>query len=440
MKKRLLASILAGVMVIGSLTACGGSASDGNTAESNENTEGESTSAAVSEDAIRIINGKIEIDKALKAYAKIYEEKTGQEVVIESLGGGVDINGTLKGYLAAGNMPDMFVYGGEGDYQTWKDYMADLSTEKWAEDTDFVFTGEDGKVVGFPYAVEGYGITYNADILKKAGVDPKGLTSYSAWEEAFQTIDAKKEELGLNAVVSTAAESGQMYWSTGNHIFGYYLSGGLERDDSTYIDMLLEGKIDNDRLGQFAKFADMLFDYSDETVLISGTYDDQLALWAQGKTAFVIQGNWIDPSLPEYNVEFDCGIAPLAFTEEEMTGILADSPSWWAVYNKGDKIDACKAFLESLAMTEEGQEALVLEGGMISPFRSTIIEPETPLALDLKSYIDSENTYAWQWTRMPEGLAMNSTGGIFELLAKGEIDQQQFVEMMGTAIAEYVAE
>jgi len=41
---------------------------------------------------------------------------------------------------------------------------------------------------------------------------------------------------------------------------------------------------------------------------------------------------------------------------------------------------------------------------------------------------------------MPESIAMNATGGVFELLAKGEIDQKTFVEMMGTAIADYTAE
>ena len=41
---------------------------------------------------------------------------------------------------------------------------------------------EDGKTVGFPYAVEGYGITYNADILEKAGIDPATLTSFNAYK------------------------------------------------------------------------------------------------------------------------------------------------------------------------------------------------------------------------------------------------------------------
>lgn len=435
MKKKGMVMAMLGVMALTLLTGCGEKKASTQTGSGETQAQ---TEAKSSGQAIRIVNGKIEIDEPLKAFAKKYQEKTGQEVIIESLGGGADINGTLKGYLAAGNMPDLFVFGGEGDYKTWKDYMTDLSGEEWASKTDFSFKDGDGKVVGFPYAVEGFGITYNKDILEKAGVDPASLTSYDAYKKAFETIDSKKDELGITAVCSVAAESGQMYWSTGNHLFGYYLSGGLKRGDTTYIDMLKEGKIDSTRMGQFADYMKLLFDYSDPSTLISGTYDDQLALWAQGKTAFVTQGNWIDPSLPGYQVTFDCGIAPLAFTKEEMKGILADCPSWWAVYNKGSQIDACKAFLKELALSEDGQKCLVTDCGMISPYTSNKLSPKTPLAMNLKTYVDSGNSYSWEWTKMPEGIAMNATGAIFELYAKGEIDRDGFVTMMSTAIADYV--
>jgi raffinose/stachyose/melibiose transport system substrate-binding protein len=442
MRKYLWILAMAGAAAVMSLTGCGKSTQSDRTETSNvnkESAEGKESAQTKSDGkAIRVVNGKIEIDESLKAFAKKYQEKTGQEVVIESLGGGVDINGTLKGYLAAGNMPDLFVFGGEGDYQTWKDYMTDLSEEEWTSNTEFGFKSEDGKTVGFPYAVEGYGITYNKNVLKTAGVDPATLTSYDGFKKAFETIDTKKEELGLTSVCSVAAESGQMYWSTGNHLFGYYLSGGLKRGDTTYIDLLKSGKTDAERLGQFADFMKLLFDYSDKNTLISGTYDDQLALWAQGKTAFITQGNWIDPSLPDYDVKFDCGIAPLAFTKDEMKGVLADCPSWWAVYNKGTNIDACKAFLKELALSVEGQECLVSDCGMISPYTTCEVSPKTPLAVSLKTYVDAGSTYSWEWTKMPEGISMNATAAVFELYARGEIDKDGFVNMMQTAIADYV--
>ncbi|HHX61897.1 MAG TPA: ABC transporter substrate-binding protein [Epulopiscium sp.] len=441
MKKKLLSLVVASTMSIALLGGCGSgskvvSTPNSTTEEGDTKTEAKEGTEVAGE-AIRIVNGKIEVDQQLKAFAKQYGEKTGQEVIIESLGGGVDINGAIKGYFAAGNMPDIFVFGGEGDYQTWKDHMLDLSNEEWVANTDFGFKAENGDIVGFPYAVEGYGITYNADILEKAGVDPSSLTNYSAYKAAFEKIDGMKAELGIDAVASIAAESGQMFWSTGNHIFGYYLSLGLERGDTTYIDMLQEGKIDEARMGQFADYVKLLYTYSDPTVLISGTYDDQLALWAQGKTAFITQGNWIDPSLPDYNVTFNAGIAPLAFLEEETTGVLADSPSWWAIFNKGKNIEGTKAFLNDLAISEEGQNTLVIESGMISPYENCTVEPNTPLAVSLKKYVDKGNTYAWEWTKMPEGIAQNTTGGIFELYAKDEISKEEFVKFMGNAIADY---
>ena len=448
MTKKWLAALLTGSMILGCVTGCGNSTNNatvsGDTANAGQaSAAGESsgsTQAAAGKDAIRIVNGKIEIDEALKAYAKLYQEKTGQEVVIESMGGGVDINGALKGYLASGNMPDIFVFGGEGDYQTWKDHMVDLEGEKWAADTDFGFKDENGKTVGFPYAVEGYGITYNKDILDKADIDPKTLTNAAAYKEAFETIDRMKEELGLVAVCSVAAESGQMYWSTGNHIFGWYLSAGLDRNDHSLINQLKAGELAEERLGEFAAFFELLCQYSDPNTLISGTYDDQLAQWAQGKTAFITQGNWIDPSLSTYGVTFDCGIAPLAFMSQDTIGVLADCPSWWAVYREGKNIDGAKAFLNELALSEDGQKCLVTECGAISPYKSCTIEPELPLARCLKGFVDAGNTYSWQWTKMPEGIAMNATGLVFSLYAKGEISKEQFVTMFKTAVADYVAQ
>ena len=51
-------------------------------------------------DSIRLVNGKIEVDAQLKKLAEMYEKETGTKVEIESMGGGIDIQGTLKGYCS----------------------------------------------------------------------------------------------------------------------------------------------------------------------------------------------------------------------------------------------------------------------------------------------------------------------------------------------------
>jgi raffinose/stachyose/melibiose transport system substrate-binding protein len=433
--KKFISAVLITAMTGAFLVGCGGEAPTGTDTESssteNSTTENTSTEGVT----IRLLNGKIEIDEPLRKYAELYKEKTGVEVVIESLGGGADAGATLKGYLAAGNMPDMFTIAGEGDYNTWKDYLEDLSNEPWNGDTKISYSSPEGKVVGFPYAVEGYGITYNKDLLDKANIDPASLTNVNAYKDALEKLDSMKDELGIVAVTSMAAEAGQMWWSVANHNFGTYLATGLEVGDTKYIDMLKSGEIDRERMTQYGEFLKLLFDYADKNTLISGSYDDQLALWAQGKTVFVHQGNWIDPSLPSYNVTFNMGIAPLAFMEEDTDGILADAPSWWVVYNEGKNIQACKDFLNSLASTEEGAKCLVTDCGMISPFASNTTEPTTPLASDLMQWVKAGKTYSWQWPKMPDGFGMNTLGPIFESFAKEDVDVNGFVDLMENAAA-----
>lgn len=433
MKRKLLAVLLSCSVVLG-MAACGSSTNS----DTDAGSESETKTTESSDGEIRLFNSKVEIGPQLEKVAEQYSEETRQKVTVETLGGGADATGQLKSYYAAGNMPDIFVFGGDDYTANFKGMVADLSDCEFVKDTDFALM-DGNQVVGFPYTIEGYGISYNADILEQAGVDPDTLTNYQAFEKAFEKIDSMKDELGLTAVCSVAAESGQMSWSTGGHLFGYYLSGGLERDDNTYFDELMEGKIDEERLTQFGKFFGLLCKYSDQQTLISGAYDDQMALWATGKAAFITQGNWIDPSLEQYDATFDCGIVPLAFTEEDMTSVCADAPSYWGVYKDSDKVQECKDFLDWLATTDEGQKGLVEECGMLSPYKSTTVSPSTPLSKSLKAYIDEGKTSSWTWADMPNGMSDNILGPIFESYAKGDIDNAGFVKMISSQVADFMS-
>ena len=162
-------------------------------------------------DSIRLVNGKIEVDAQLKKLAEMYEKETGTKVEIESMGGGIDIQGTLKGYYQSDNMPDIFVNGGATDFANWTDLLVDMSDQEWASDTDSAYVDESQGTIGFPYTTEAIGLAYNKDILDKAGIDPSTLTGPDAIKEAFETIDSKKDELGLTAVVGYAAEPVNLY-------------------------------------------------------------------------------------------------------------------------------------------------------------------------------------------------------------------------------------
>ena len=438
--KKLFALLLAGAMTL-SLAACGGGSSSGGAASGSGAASGGAPSGGGSSsgDGIRLVNGKIEIDAQLKKLAQMYEEETGTHVEIESMGGGIDIQGTLKGYYQAANMPDIFVNGGDTDFANWKGLLADMSGEAWASDTDSAYINEDG-TVGFPYTVEAVGLAYNADILEKAGVDPAALTGPAAFADAFAKIDGMKDELGLTAVVGYYTEPVNLYWSTGNHVFANYEDAGLSRDDTTYSDLLSDGgKLDEARFTKFAEFVDLLQQYADQANMISGTYDQQILNFASGKYAFVTQGSWIgatmtsdDKDAYEAAGSFKVGMVPYAF-DDGIDTILTNSPSWWAVYKDGN-VDAAKAFLQWLT-TDKAQEVLVMEAGFISPFKSCTYVATDPFAQTIIDYQNAGKTSAWHWLGNKEGLAQNYTGQVFNDFAQGKMDVAGFVKTMGQVCA-----
>ena len=335
-------------------------------------------------DSIRLVNGKIEVDAQLKKLAEMYEKETGTKVEIESMGGGIDIQGTLKGYYQSDNMPDIFVNGSGADFANWTDMLVDMSDQEWASDTDAAYVDESQGTIGFPYTTEAIGLAYNKDILDKAGVDE-----------------------------------------------------GLDRDDTTYIDMLNDGgKLDEARFTDFAKFVGLLNQYSDPALLVSGTYDQQILNFSSGKYAFVTQGSWIGATMVGDDADaykeagnFEVGMIPYAFEDGQDT-ILTSSPSWWSVYKDGN-VEAAEAFLQWLT-TDEAQEVLVKEAGFVSPFKSCTIVGDDPFAQTITDYQNAGKTSAWHWSipGFKEGIAQNYTGQVFADYAAGSLDEAGFIKTM----------
>lgn len=427
MRKRLLAVVLAAAMAV-CLMACGGSSS-GSAASTGEG------SGAASGEGIRLLNGKPEIDTQLKNLAAKYKEETGKVVNVETIGGDTNASDELKKMYQADNMPDIFVIEAN-QAANWDGLLADLTGEAWTEDTDYELVDEKMGTIGFPYTVEATALAYNAEILEKAGVDPASLTSPAAWQKAAETLDSKKDELGLTAVFGWCAEPANLGWSSGTHVFAQYLDAGLAQDDTTYIDLLNDGgKIDEARMKDFAAFVGMMNKYSDPALLVDGTYDNQVAGFAAGKYAFVTQGNWINGGVtgsPDYT-GWAMGFAPYAF-EDGIDTIIAGPPSFWTVYSDGD-VDGAKAFLQWVS-DDSAQEILVNEAGLISPFKDCSFVAADPFAESIKSYMDAGKTSGWHTMLKKDGL-QNKTCQVFADYAKGALDEDAFVKTMGQVISSY---
>ncbi len=379
---------------------------------------------------------KVEIKDALDNYAAKYSAAhPGVTVSVETLGGGADFGGAIKAKIQAGQMPDIFVIEGQGQYNVFKDYIADLSDQPWVKDTDLAFK-QNGKVYGFPVSIEGYGLAYNADILKKAGVDPASLTTRAAYEKAFAKIDGMKKALGLDAVVAMAASvSGGMWWVAGQHNLAAYWGGGLAADDTSVIQKALKGQVDDARFLQYAKYVQLLFKYADKNILLNGSYDNQVGSFAQGKTAFLHQGNWVDPNMKQLGVTFKMGYAPHAFLDTVEKGLYLFAPSWYCVNPKSPNAAAAKAFLASIAMTPDGQDYMVNQAGMIPAFKSVKLQPKGQLSQALMAANAKGGNYGVFFGMLPDGAGQNVFGPIYDLFAQNPDNIDQFVSDMKKAIA-----
>ena len=379
--------------------------------------------ASAADVEITLYNNKVEISEHLQNIAKIYSDKTdGVTIKVESVGGGADYSGNLTAKLTADTMPDIFVIEGDGDYGLWKDYVTDLTEEKWNADTTLAYKDPEGKVVGFPVAIEGFGLGYNVDLLKKADIDPATLTNFSALKAAFEKLEGMKKELGLDSVLSMAASvSGGTWWVAGHHNFSVYLGGGLEFTDTSVADNFNAGKVDDERLNDYAKYVQLLFQYADKTVLTTGTYDNQLAAFANKKAAFIHQGNWVDPSFAKMNVDFEYDYISHPFNDkQEFKGLYLFAPSFYVLNAKAapEKIQAAKDFLNFLVYSEEGADYMVNKAGMVPAFANIKLEPAGGFSKALVRANAAGGNYGVYFGKLPAGTGNDVLAPIFDFFGQ----------------------
>jgi len=443
--KRILSLLTIAALIIAVFAACGGGgtpapaapAGDSGAAAPAPAPAPEAPADGVSE--ISLISNKIEIDEALKGYAAVFEEQTGIRVDVKSFGGETPYAPNITSMFNSGIEPELWVIEGFAGYDDARGggRIYDLSNEPWVSDTDVAYHDPDtGNVIGSPVAIEGWGLGYNKALLAQAGVDPGSMVNIAGMRAAFEKIDSMKDELGIEAVVSMAAGPG-MTWVTGLHAVNAYLTLGLPYDNSTkYIDMMLNKQVDADRLTKFSEYINMLFQYSIRNTLLTGGYDQQLGDYAVGKTVFIHQGNWTDPTFKDLGVDFEMGYVPHAFLDETTDGIFVGAPSYYLVNSKSAGIEEAKQFLIALSSTPEGHDYMVNKAGMVPAFKSVTLQPPGQFSIAVQEWASSGKIYAWQQNEMPDGFGMFTLGPIFSEMASGSIDAAGFAEFFTAAVAD----
>lgn len=404
-RKKLLTMLGASAFV---LAACGG----GETADTGEGGTGGTAGGNGGEEVtIQIMQGKVEFNSQFNELADLYmEENPNVTIEITSVGGGTDYLSQLTTKFSSGDEPEIFSISGPGELRQFQDSMSDMSdTESASAALEGTLEGitVDGEVLGVPYNLEGYGLIYNKRVFEEAGVNAEEISTFADLEQAVETIDSQKEDLGIEAVF---ALPGKETWVMTNHLGNTFLAPEYE----SALELSGSETIEFTRGDEYQNVLDLQANYSVQPVL-SLDYSQQVEeYFSLEQVAIIQQGNWIYPTLEQMDPNFadNVGMMPIPVEGHE-NQLPVGVPNYWAVNSNSDEatVQASKDFLDWLNLSETGKEYVLNEFNFVPGYEgydgSAIADPLSKVVFD---YSQSGDTLPWVFPGFPAGWENESFG------------------------------
>jgi raffinose/stachyose/melibiose transport system substrate-binding protein len=355
-----------------------------------------STAAASTEETqpaekvkVSIMQNKVEIQTDLEKIVEKYNQSqnTAEIELLGSTGDNFDV--VLQSAFAASpeKAATIFTMTGPSTVK-YQQFFAEITNSKAA---DIIADGIkeeamiDGKLVGLPTAVEGYGLIYNKAMFAEAGVDAASITSIDALADACRKLSAVK---GVTSPLAFAKDNYFIFIHPFNWAFA------VSKDYKSEMEKLTKGEIalkDIPTVKQFAADLDKLKPYSNKAL---DSYDDQIAGFANGKFAIIHQGCWVQQVLDQNNIQFEYGMMPLPTSGN--TGIAVGPASFYRINNaaSADQQKEAIAFLDWLITSDEGQDISANTLKYIPAYKG-VLSPSAPLSKAVSDYVNAGKMVSW---------------------------------------------
>lgn len=419
MKKQLVSVMLCAAMGAAALAGC----SSGSKADSGAG-------------KVYYLNFKPEVTDVWEEIAKTYTEETGVDVRVVTAAGG-NYESTLKSEIAKTDAPTLFQINGPVGYQSWKDYCADLTDSGFYQalsDKTLAITGEDGKVYGVPYTIEGYGIIYNMAIMNQYfamdGAVVKSMdeiNSFDTLKAVTEDMQSKKDALGIKGVFASTSLLPGEEWRWQTHlanlpVYKEYQDKGVDDLDElefTYSD-------------NFKNIFDLYINNSttDPKMLGSKGVNDSMAEFALGQAAMVQNGNWAWGQIAEVSGNVvkaeDIGFLPIymGFDGEENQGLCIGTENYFCINSQVSEADqkASLDFVQWLIDSETGKDYMTNRLGNVAPFTTfgDDEKPSDPLAKSMLASMEAgDETIPWVFTTFPSQTFKDNFGSALLEYAQG---------------------
>ncbi|MBB6453233.1 raffinose/stachyose/melibiose transport system substrate-binding protein [Salirhabdus euzebyi] len=409
MKFRKSLLLLLSIAVALVLAACNGGGDDNNNEEGQEG-DGQK---------ITIFQSKVEISEALEALATEYEEETGVEVEVIGTTGD-DYFQQLQIKLNSNQGPSIFSVRHITEAEKLQSYLHDMSGAEFVEHVAPNMALEyDGKIVGVPYGVEGFGLVYNKDLI-----NPEDVATQEGFVETLESFNGT-DVAGL----SLAQEA---YFLIG-HISNYPFS--LQEDNYAYVQSLNNGETTMSETAEFQAFGDLMEDIrANIPSPLDISYDEQIGDFATGKTAMIHQGNWAYGMFADYDLDFEIGMLPFPLLDNDKLAVGVGSN--WAVNGTKDEaeVQAATDFLNWMHTSETGQRYIVEEFGFVPAFTNIAAENLDPLSQAVLDATNAGQTIPWSHNYYPANLVVNDfTPAAQNFFLTEDVTGEEFIESLDAA-------
>ncbi|MBY0148437.1 ABC transporter substrate-binding protein [Neobacillus niacini] len=257
--------------------------------------------------------------------------------------------GMLRVKMAANDMPDLFDTHGWAIHR-YGEYVEDLKDMDWVKDLDpaleQILKDESGKVYAYPLNQAKDGLTYNATLLEKYGIEPP--STFDEFMTALETI--KKKGKGEVTPLWFAGSDKSAF----GQYFDQFSTPLLITAEQNFQKELLDGTFD---WSNYTFLAEKLKEMQDKKLLnedvLTAQNHQMVDLMAQSKIGFIVGGGMLGPSVQELNPDVKLGVLPMPVIEE------GDEPSWiggerhtLAVWKDSKVKEEAKKFLEFISQPE----------------------------------------------------------------------------------------
>ena len=428
MKKKTLALILAMTMAVGCLAGCGGQAAP--SAEAPAKEEASANEAAPADDAaaesteetgkLIIFQSKTEIMDKLNACAEDFTAETGIEVEVWETSGDNYFT-DLKTDLSTEAGPTLFSLAPGSESIEMADYLEDVSGLSFIDKVSAGMVDTvNGKQVGIPYTLEGFGLVYNGSL-----VDPSTLNSTDALVSYLEKAKAD----GINGL-GFSQEDYFLIMHVLNTPFA------IQADPADYLSKVLSGEermYDNDAFKEFATFMEAV--RANCTNPADITYDNNCGDFATGKTAMIHQGNWCYSMFADYDVDFDMGIAALPLCGNNKVAVSV--PAAWYINTDASEAEknSAKQFLEWLYTSETGKNYLMAEFGFVPVVEGMTSETLDPISTSVAAAAAKGDTIPWSMANWPAGIS-SSLAPIVMQFYVSDMSGEELVNQLNDAFVE----